>query len=69
MQRAVGEVMATTVAWVRPQVPLGEVAKLLRERGVTAVPVVDEEDHVLGVVSGMDLAMDREQPHRMPAAM
>jgi CBS domain-containing protein len=69
MQPTVGEVMATRVAWVRPQAPLGEVAKLLRERAVTAVPVVDEEDHVLGVVSGMDLAMDREQPHRAPAAM
>jgi CBS domain-containing protein len=45
MQRMGGEVIMTTVTRVAPQIPLGQVTKLLRERGVTAVPVVDEEDH------------------------
>jgi len=69
MQRAVGEVMTNTVARIGPQTPLPEVAKLLRERGVTAVPVVDEQGHVLGLVSGMDLAVEPEPPHRTPPAM
>ncbi len=64
MQTMVGEVMTTAVARVRPETPVTQVARLLRERGVTAVPVVDEEDHVLGVVSAMDLAMDSPTPGR-----
>lgn len=68
MHATVGEVMSTTVAQVAPQTPLAQVAKLLRERGVTAVPVVDEQDHVLGVVSGMDLAVEPGPPYRAPAA-
>jgi CBS domain-containing protein len=69
MQPKVAEVMTTTVARVAPQAPLTQVTKLLHERGVTAVPVVDEQDHVLGVVSGMDLAAGADPPHRVPAAM
>lgn len=69
MQSLAAEVMVTTVARVRPQTPLTQVARLLRERGVTAVPVVDEEEHVLGIVSAMDLAFEREQRRRVPAAL
>jgi CBS domain-containing protein len=69
MRCMVGEVMATTVARVRPQTPLTEVARLLRERGVNAVPVVDEEQHVLGVVSAMDLTQERGERPGMPAGL
>src|SRR6266508_1100959 len=69
MQTVVGEVMTTAVARVRPETPVTQVARLLRERGVTAVPVVDEEDHVLGVVSAMDLAMDDGQSYSGPALL
>jgi len=69
MQTMVGEVMTTAVARVRPETPVTQVARLLRERGVTAVPVVDEEDHVLGVVSAMDLAMDDGQSYSGPALL
>jgi CBS-domain-containing membrane protein len=69
MQSTVGEVMTTTVARVRAQTPLTEVVKLLRERGVAAVPVVDEDDHVLGVVSGMDLSFDCARLDRAPVPL
>jgi CBS domain-containing protein len=69
MQGMVGEVMTTGVVRVRPQTPIAQVAKLLRERLVTAVPVVDEEDHLLGVVSGMDLPLVHERPAHRPAAL
>src|SRR6266536_5905954 len=41
MQGMVGEVMTTAVVRVRPETPIAQVAKLLRERGVTAVPLVE----------------------------
>lgn len=69
MQVLVGEVMATGVVRVAPQTPVDEVVRLLRERGVTAVPVVDEGDHVLGVVSAMDLFPDFEGPSGWPGAL
>lgn len=69
MQALVGEVMATGVVRVRPETPVARVAELLRERGVAAVPVVDEEDHLLGIVSGMDLTLADRQPRRGPAAL
>jgi CBS domain-containing protein len=69
MQVLVGEVMATGVVRVGPQTPVDEVMRLLRERGVTAVPVVDEGEHVLGVVSAMDLVPDQEQPGGRPGAL
>src|SRR6266571_7140113 len=69
MHGMVGEVMTTGVVRVRPETPIAQVAKLLRERGVTAVPVVDEEDHLLGVVSGMDLPLVQERPVHGPAAL
>jgi CBS-domain-containing membrane protein len=60
--------MTTTVARVSPHTPLTQVDKLLRERGVTAVPVVDDQDHVLGVVSAMDLTRRPGPPHHTPPA-
>src|SRR6266508_5369885 len=69
MQGMVGEVMTTAVVRVRPETPIAQVAKLLRERGVTAVPVVDEENHLLGVGYGMDLPLVHERPVHGPAAL
>jgi CBS domain-containing protein len=47
--------MSTAVTRVGPQAQLGSVLGLLRERAVTAVPVVDESDHLVGILSAMDL--------------
>jgi CBS domain-containing protein len=69
MPYLVGEVMTTAVARVRPETPVTQVAQLLRERGVTAVPVVDEEDHILGVVSAMGLTLEDGPPHYPPALL
>jgi CBS domain-containing protein len=69
VQHTVAEVMTTTVARVAPRTPLAQVTTLLRERGISAVPVVDEQDHVLGVVSDTDLPTEPGPPHRAPAAV
>ena len=47
--------MSTPVVSVRPATPLKEVARLLLDREISAVPVVDQEHHLLGLVSEGDL--------------
>lgn len=47
--------MTTDVATVRPQTPVDEIARLMLERRISAVPVVDPEGYVEGIVSEGDL--------------
>lgn len=53
--RIVSELMTTVVVSVRRDATFTEIAKLLAEHGITAVPVVDDSDRPLGVVSEADL--------------
>lgn len=53
--RIVSELMTTDVVNVRQDATFTEIAKLLAEHGITAVPVVDDTDRPLGVVSEADL--------------
>ena len=58
------EIMSSAVVAVGPDTPIGNVAKILRDRGISAVPVVDETGSALGMVSEGDLIgrndIDRE---------
>ena len=49
------EVMTTKVITVGENASVAEVAKLLAERGISAVPVVDKDNRVIGMVSEGDL--------------
>lgn len=49
------EVMTTKVITVGENASVAEVAKILAERGISAVPVVDKENRVIGMVSEGDL--------------
>lgn len=49
------DVMTTNVVTVRPETSVPDIAKLLIEHHVSAVPVVDADNHVLGIVSEADL--------------
>ncbi|BCX17130.1 MAG: histidine kinase [Geminicoccaceae bacterium] len=51
----VRDVMTTKVITVRPDTPVTEIARLLVENRISGVPVVDEENRVLGIVSEGDL--------------
>jgi CBS-domain-containing membrane protein len=62
MGRKVEDVMTSEVVCARPSTPYKELVRLLTERNVSAVPVVDEEQHVLGVVSEADLILKQGQP-------
>lgn len=53
--RKIQNVMTTDVATVRHDTPFKDVVRLLDQRDVSAVPVVDAEGRVLGVVSNADL--------------
>jgi Mg/Co/Ni transporter MgtE len=59
----VQDVMTQGVTTVTPDTPLKDVARKLVERGISGVPVVDEDGHVVGVVSEADvLAKERREP-------
>ncbi|PWI17954.1 inosine-5'-monophosphate dehydrogenase [Streptomyces sp. Act143] len=63
--RTVAELMSRDVVRARRDTPFKEIVRLLAEHGVTAVPVVDDLDRPLGVVSEADLlrkAADRSDP-------
>ena len=49
------DVMSSPVVTVAPDTPLKEVAATLVEHGINAVPVVDGEDRLVGIVSEADL--------------
>ncbi|WP_329528700.1 CBS domain-containing protein [Streptomyces sp. NBC_01462] len=54
-QNKVGSVMATEVVSARYGTPFKEVARLLHEHRISGLPVIDEDDKVLGVISETDL--------------
>ncbi|MFB7444184.1 CBS domain-containing protein [Streptomyces mirabilis] len=54
-QNKVGSVMATEVVTARYGTPFKEVARLLTEHRISGLPVIDEDDKVLGVISETDL--------------
>ncbi|MET8181280.1 CBS domain-containing protein [Streptomyces sp. NPDC005336] len=53
--RIVGEAMTTAVVHVRPDTSFKEILNVLVEHRLTAVPVLDDQDRPLGVVSEADL--------------
>jgi CBS domain-containing protein len=49
------DIMTSPVVTVRPDTPLKDVARILVERGINAVPVVDAANRLCGIVSEADL--------------
>lgn len=54
-QRTVSDLMTHTVVDVAPDTTFKDIVETLAEHDITAVPVVDDDDHPLGVVSEADL--------------
>ncbi|MBP0938318.1 CBS domain-containing protein [Streptomyces goshikiensis] len=60
----VADLMTDEVVSVAPDTAFKDVAKLLAQYGVSGLPVVDDEDRVVGVVSQTDLlAHAAQDPH------
>jgi CBS domain-containing protein len=55
MKTAVKDVMTTRVIWVRKDAPFREMAAALRTHRISAFPVLDDGDKVIGVVSEADM--------------
>lgn len=53
--RSISELMSHSVVRARPETPFKEVAELLADNGVSAVPVVDADDRIIGIISEADL--------------
>ncbi|MDN5762774.1 MAG: CBS domain-containing protein [Microlunatus sp.] len=62
------DIMSTPAVCVLETTPLSEVAGTLAEHGFTAVPVVDQHDHLVGLVSEVDLIRERFELHPHPSA-
>src|SRR5437763_6761417 len=56
------EIMTKPLITVRTDTPVKDAAALLAGRGITSLPVLDEDDRVVGIVSEADLIRDR-MPH------
>lgn len=66
MSWKVASVMTSDVVTVGPGTPYKEVVERLRERRVSAVPVVDADRRVIGIVSEADLLVKEERPGGRP---
>lgn len=66
MGRRVRDVMTQEVVTVNEHASFKDVAMLIAERRVSAVPVLDREGRVLGVVSEADLVLKEEYPEGPP---
>jgi CBS domain-containing protein len=65
--QTVEQLMSRSVLTVTPETSLGDVARILVDKGISGLPVVDRDNRVVGVVSEGDLVV-REAGVRPPAA-
>lgn len=65
----VADVMTADVVTVPPTAPFKQLVSVLAEHGISAVPVVDENSALIGVVSEADLLVKEGRPNssRMPS--
>ncbi len=49
-----GDMMTPKVVFVKQKTPLKEVAEIMASHGISGLPVVDDEDKVVGVISEKD---------------
>ncbi len=59
------EIMTSPAITVTPESHIPEVARLMREHQISGMPVVDADNHLLGIVTDYDLIL-RNAPVREP---
>lgn len=64
----VKEIMSSTVFTVKKDTTIEEIAHLLTEKNISGVPVVDDDNKVLGIVTQKDLLYKDIEP-RFPAVV
>lgn len=65
MSKTVAEVMTPNPITVKPQTPLSEAIKIIAEKRISGLPVVDDNGNLVGVLSETDL-MWQESGADMP---
>lgn len=55
MAKTVGDAMSQDVILATPEMPLKEAIKVLAERRISGLPVVDKTDKLVGIISETDL--------------
>jgi CBS domain-containing protein len=72
MKRTVKDVMTTDVVSVHTSTPYKEIVRLLEVSGVSALPVLDDADRLIGIISEADLLLKEEHQgekhHRLELA-
>ena len=58
----VGEICSRELTTVEPTASLGHAVRLMREKAIRRLPVVDDAGHVMGVVTIGDVALERDRP-------
>lgn len=61
----VREMMSSPALTVGPEVKIPEIARLMRERQISSIPVVDGDGSLLGIITELDL-IERNAPLREP---
>ena len=69
MSSTVKDVMSTHVIAVRPSAGYKEMAAMLREQRVSAFPVIDDDNKVIGVVSESDLLVKAALEGTVPGVL
>ncbi len=57
------DIMTTKVLTVTPETTVGELAHLLTDNTINGVPVIDEDNNLLGVVTENDLIFQKKKVH------
>ena len=57
----VGEICSADVGTLRPDDDVDRAVQLMRDRHVRRIPVVDDDEHPVGIVSIGDLALARDE--------
>jgi CBS domain-containing protein len=60
------DIMVTDVITVKPETSVQDLARLLNEKRISGVPVVDDEGRVIGIVTESDLVLRVAGPHIPP---
>jgi CBS domain-containing protein len=63
MEQKIEAVMTTEVVTAKPATPFRELVELLEQRRISALPVVDDDGRVIGIVSEADLLIKQGYPH------
>ena len=60
----VGDVMTTSVITCKPDANVNEVIELMEQHQVRRIPIVDENEGLVGIIAQADIATRIEEPNR-----